>query len=99
MQSTKSIAVRTSIGATHWDILLLTLGNTIEIVLPGLIIGLAAGAIGTQFLAKFLYEVRPNDALVFVLSSVFLLLICLIATLVPMRRALSIDPVRALRYE
>jgi len=60
-------------------------------------LGLAAALSRTA--ASLLYGVSPVDAPTFVAVPVFLLLIAVVACLVPARRAASLDPNRALRYE
>ena len=56
---------------------------------------MAAGRVA----ASLLYNVSPTDGLTFTAVPALLLLIALMACLVPARRAASLDPLRALRYE
>ena len=65
----------------------------------GLAIGMAAAAVLTGFLASVLYEVRPGDPLTHALVAVILLLVSVLATWLPSRRATGVDPVVALRGE
>ena len=69
------------------------------LTLAGSAIGLALALALSRTAASLLYGVSPTDALTFVLVPVFLLLIALAACLVPARRAASLDPILALKYE
>jgi ABC-type antimicrobial peptide transport system permease subunit len=68
-----------------------------------LAIGVVFGAIGALFAAhsihSFLFEVQPGNPWVFVLSALVLVVIGLLAAILPARRAVSIDPMLALRTE
>jgi predicted permease len=98
-QRTREIGVRMALGATRWKVVGLVLTNAGVLVTAGLIIG-GAGAWYLSAIARaFLFRLEPNDPRAFVAALVTLLLAAAIATIIPARRAASVDPVVALRAE
>ena len=65
----------------------------------GVIVGVAGAFALTRLMAAVLYEVGATDAQTFALVVVVLLTTALVASWLPARRALRIDPVQALRYD
>jgi putative ABC transport system permease protein len=65
----------------------------------GIIIGLVGSWMVVRFLQSLLFGVSGNDPLVFGLVPVVLLIVTLLATFVPARRATRVDPMVAIRYE
>jgi putative ABC transport system permease protein len=99
VQRTREIGIRVALGANRRDVVLLMLGQGMILVVIGLVLGLA-GAFGlTPLLRNLLYEVKPADPLSFVAVSLVLLLVALIASWLPARRAARVDPMIALRAE
>jgi predicted permease len=98
-QRTTEIGVRMALGATRLNVFLLILRQVAAL----LAMGLVAGGLGALFAARavrsFLYEVKAENPLVFAGAAGVLVLIALLAALVPVRRAVSIDPMDALRTE
>ena len=75
------------------------LGKTATITVLGVGVGLVGAAGLTRFLAGMLFEVKPTDQVTF-LGVVFLVLaIAFMASYIPARRAMKVDPMVALRYE
>ena len=70
-----------------------------RLVLIGLSIGVLAALALTRVLRSLLYEVTPTDPLTFVVVSLLLVAIALIACWLPARRATKVNPMVALRYE
>jgi len=65
----------------------------------GLLLGLAGSLALTRYLKSALYEVTATDPATFVAVSLLLTLVAAIACLIPTRRAVSVNPTVALRYE
>ena len=98
-QRTREIGVRMALGATRVRVFLLVMRQ----VLALLAVGVAAGGVAAFFAARsirsFLFEVQPGSPVVFLMAVLPLVLIGLLAAMLPARRAVSIDPMRALRTE
>lgn len=94
---TREIGVRAALGADAPALIGLVLRHALWIVIPGLLVGLAASLAGARLLAAFLFGVGPYDPGSFVAVTVFVIAVAAVACLVPARRAASIDPVAALR--
>jgi putative ABC transport system permease protein len=96
-QRAREIGVRTALGAQMRDIVGLVVGQSMAIAGAGLAAGLVASYWLTGALQKFLYGVTPHDALSFGAVAAVLLVVSVLASIVPARRAASVDPVKVLR--
>jgi putative ABC transport system permease protein len=98
-QRRQEIGVRVALGAARRDVLRLVVGQGIKLAAIGIGVGIL-GALGvTQFIKTLLYNVTPSDPLSFAIVAVFLSIVAAIASYVPARRALAVDPIIALRNE
>ena len=96
---TREIGIRAALGAQQGDVLRLVVGESMRRVAIGLGLGLA-GALGlARVLASQLYGVGAVDPVTFILTPVILGGVALVASLVPARRAMGVDPLVALRSE
>jgi putative ABC transport system permease protein len=98
-QRTREIGIRMALGAQRTQMMQMILRQSLTVVLIGLAIGLAASFGATRLLASLLYGVGANDFITY--ASVVLLLggAALLASYIPARRAMKVDPMVALRYE
>jgi putative ABC transport system permease protein len=96
---TREVGIRIALGAKKRDILGLMLRESTRPVLAGLLVGVTL-AVGASYLLRgILYGVNIVDGISFVGVSLLFLVIALLATYLPSRRAMRVDPVVALRYE
>jgi len=96
-QRSREIGVRAALGAQVRDIVRLVLRQSMAIALSGVAAGIIASFWIAQALRQFLYGVSPRDAVSFAVVALVLLVVAAIATIVPARRAASVDPVKVLR--
>jgi len=98
-QRTHEIGIRMALGANRWNILLLVLRQGLLLVTGGVAVGLALAWALTRSMTTLLIGVSPTDALTFVSTTLLLAAIGFWACYAPARRAMRLDPMRALRHE
>jgi ABC-type antimicrobial peptide transport system permease subunit len=98
-QRRQEIGVRLALGATPRSVLGLVVAQGMTLALAGVVVGVVGALALTRVMTAVLYEVRPTDPATFGGVVVVLLLAALVASWLPARRALRIDPVQALRYD
>jgi ABC-type antimicrobial peptide transport system permease subunit len=98
-QRTREIGIRTALGASPRHVLGMVLGDGTKLALIGIGIGTVGALVLTQFIRAFLYAVSPSDPLTFTGIALVLAAVTVIASYVPARRAMKVDPNTALRYE
>jgi putative ABC transport system permease protein len=96
-QRTREFGVRAALGAQTHDIVGLVIRQALWMVGVGLLLGLPAALAGVRLLSTFLYGVSPHDGLTFVAVPFVLVAVAVIACLVPVRRAVKVDPLAAIR--
>jgi len=98
-QRTSEIGIRMALGAQIRDTLRLVTRDGMLQAGLGLLAGLAASLALTRILASQLFAVSALDPLTFASVAVVLIAVGIAACYIPARRAMSIDPVVALRHE
>ena len=98
-QRVREIGVRMALGASRGNVLALVLRQGMKLGGIGVVVGVV-GALGlSRVLVNMLYEVKPRDPSMFIGVSLLLLLVALLASWLPARRAARVDPLEALRHE
>jgi putative ABC transport system permease protein len=98
-QRTREIGIRMALGAGRRNVMGLVLTQGVSLVSAGIVLGLGAAFGITRLLASLLFGVSTADPLTFIGTSVILLVVAMLASYIPARRATKVDPIIALRYE
>lgn len=96
-ERTREIGVRMALGAQAGQVRSMVVVQGIKVVLAGVGIGLAVALGTTRTLATLLYGVKPLDVLTFAAMSVSMLVVGVVASYLPARRASNVDPIESLR--
>ncbi|HUD54131.1 MAG TPA: FtsX-like permease family protein [Terracidiphilus sp.] len=97
-QRTREMGIRIALGADKGRLATLVLKRLVGMVGSGIAVGIPLAWIGTRLLDR-VAKVNGSATWMFVGSAILLLAVCCLAGLLPMRRAMSVDPMRALRAE
>jgi predicted permease len=98
-QRTREIGIRMALGAQPRDVLSLVLRQGIGATLAGIAVGVIAGIALTRTMASLLFGVKPTDGLTFASVALLLMIVAVVASYIPARRAMRTDPLEALRHE
>ena len=91
-QRTQEIGVRMALGAKKSEVLRMVVGQGFNFAVLGIVIGMA-GALGlSRYFSSLLYGVKPTDPLTFIAVSALLMGVALLASYIPARRAMKVDP-------
>jgi putative ABC transport system permease protein len=96
-QRTQELGIRIALGASDADILKLVIGNGLKLAGAGILIGVVASLALTRLMASFLYKTSATDFLTFAGSAILFAFVAAIASYIPARRAMRINPTDALR--
>jgi putative ABC transport system permease protein len=95
----RELGLRMALGASRTDILQLVLRRALILACLGIGVGALASIFATRFIAVALFKVEPLDRLVFLIVTLVLLSVSMMAGLAPALRAANVDPMRTLREQ
>ncbi|HEY1341849.1 MAG TPA: FtsX-like permease family protein, partial [Bryobacteraceae bacterium] len=95
----RELGIRMALGAQRKEVLQASLGRAFKLLAFGSAAGMALGILSARVLAAIVYQASPRDPVVLVGVAAAMLFLGLLATWIPARRALSLDPLTLLREE
>jgi ABC-type antimicrobial peptide transport system permease subunit len=98
-QGSRDIGIRMALGAHSTDVMGLVLRNGMKLAVIGLVLGLVLGFALTRLMGSLLYGTSTTDPVSYVVGCVVLAGVALLASFLPARRAMKLDPVVVLRDE
>jgi ABC-type antimicrobial peptide transport system permease subunit len=99
VQRTREVGIRIALGAQRGDVMRLVLVHGFRLILIGVSFGLGSAVALTRLMRSLLFGVSPLDSLTFGAVAIVLVATAIVSCFLPVRRAMSTDPVVALRYE
>jgi putative ABC transport system permease protein len=98
-QRTREIGIRIALGAERSDVLRLVVGQGTVLAVTGVAVGLLGAFALTRVMRSLLFGVSATDPLIFAGAALFLAAVAMLASYIPARRAMSVDPTVSLRYD
>jgi predicted permease len=95
----REVGIRVALGASARDVRRLIVRQTFRPIAIGAVIGMATASAASRALENVLFGISPFDPIAFLGAALFLVGVAEVATILPMRGALKMDPVTTLRYE
>lgn len=95
----RELAIRSAVGAQQSHIRKLIFGEGFRLIAWGVVAGAVLSVVVSQVLRSFLFEVQPSDPVTLLVVGALFVSVGLLACWVPVRRAATVDPLEALRYE
>jgi putative ABC transport system permease protein len=98
-ERTHEIGIRMALGAQRFDVVRMILRQSFALALAGVALGILASIGLTRLIGTMLYGVRPTDVFTYAGVVGLLVVAAAVASYIPARRAMRVDPMVALRYE
>jgi putative ABC transport system permease protein len=98
-QRTHEIGIRMALGAQSGDVLRMVIGQGMRLTMIGAVLGVAAALGLTRALESLLFDISATDPVTFVSVTLLLVIVALIASYIPARRATKVDPLLTLRHD
>ena len=93
------MGIRAALGAGRRDVLRMVVGQGMRLAIAGAALGTVLALVLLRYAKSLLFGVGASDPVTFIVVAALLIGVMLAASYVPARRAMSVDPVVALRYE
>ena len=98
-ERTHEIGIRLALGAERRTIVRMLLRHGVGLAITGAAVGLVCALLISNLMAGALYGIRPTDPVTFGIVIAVFIVVALLASYLPARRAMKVDPMIALRYE
>ena len=98
-QRTREIGIRMALGAQHPQVSGMFVKQGLSLAALGVVVGVASAVALTRFLSSLLFSVKPTDPYTFALAGAGLIAAALLASYIPSRRAMAVNPIETLRSE
>jgi predicted permease len=98
-QRTREIGIRMALGADRSKVFRMVIGQGLRLAVTGIVIGILSALGLTRLMSSLLYQVSTADAETFSAVAILVMLVAVVASYIPARRAMCVEPTVALRYE